>query len=91
LIAAAMADPEIEGLLLGGSRGAGVDDADSDYDLIWVLADQAYDWRAERGESLHIKQDPGQPLLDVSFTCLRELARIAARVSWELPGYATAQ
>jgi Domain of unknown function (DUF4037) len=90
LIAAAMADPEIEGLILGGSRGAGAHDAESDYDLVWVLADQAFDRRAERGESLHIRHDPGQPPLDVSYTCLRELARIAARASWELPGYATA-
>jgi hypothetical protein len=91
VIAAARANPEIEGLILGGSRGAGADDADSDYDLTWVLDDQAYDRRAERGESLHIMHDPEQPLLDISYTCLRELGQIAAQASWELPGYATAR
>jgi hypothetical protein len=90
LIAAARADPEIEGLILGGSRGAGVADAESDYDLEWVLTDQAYDRRAERGELLHIKNQPDQPLLDVSYSCLHVLAQILARASWELPAYATA-
>jgi uncharacterized protein DUF4037 len=91
LIAAARADREIEGLILGGSRGAGVDDAESDYDLEWVLTDQSYDRRAERGESMHIRGTPEQPLLDVSYTCLHKLARIAAHASWVLPAYATAR
>jgi Domain of unknown function (DUF4037) len=91
LIAAARADPDIEGLILGGSRGAGVDDAESDYDLEWVLADQAYDRRVERGESTHIRGTLEQPLLDVSYTCLCKLEKIAAQMSWELPAYATAR
>jgi hypothetical protein len=33
LIALAGTNPEIEGLILSGSRGAGVHDAESDYDV----------------------------------------------------------
>jgi hypothetical protein len=91
LLAAAAADPEVEGVILSGSRGAGVDDAESDYDLEWVLTDAAYDQRAERGEQVHLSQDLDQPLLDVSYTCLRKLAQIAADASWPLPGYTTAR
>src|SRR5262249_9561880 len=46
LLAAAAVDPEVEGLILSGSRGAGIHDAESDYDIEWVLTDAAYDRRA---------------------------------------------
>lgn len=90
LLAAIRADPDAEGLLLSGSRGAGVHDHESDYDLQWVLADSAFDQRQERGEPLHIRHHPIDSRLDVSYTCLRELRVIAARASWELPAYTTA-
>jgi Domain of unknown function (DUF4037) len=91
LLAVAAADPEVEGLILSGSRGAGVSDSESDYDLEWVLTDAAYDRRAERAEQMHLSQDLDQPLLDVSYTCFRKLAQIAADASWPLPGYTTAR
>ena len=91
LIAAAITDPEIEGLLLGGSRGAGTDDAESDYDLEWVLTDEAYDGRVARGEQLHLSRNPDQPLLDISYTCFRALAQLAERAGWQLPAYSTAR
>jgi hypothetical protein len=91
LIASAVAEPDMLGLLLSGSRGAGMDDAESDYDLEWVLTDAAYDRRVERGEQLHPSRDPDRPLLDMSFTCPRELSRIAAEAGWQLPAYATAR
>ena len=88
LIAAAAADPDVEGLLLGGSRGAGMADHESDYDLEWVLTDAAYDQRVARGEQLHVSQDPAAPLLDISYTCFRTLAQIdtLADQGWP-PGY----
>jgi hypothetical protein len=91
LIAAAAADPQIEGVILSGSRGAGVEDGESDYDLEWVLTDAAFDWRTECGEQMHVSRDLAQPLLDISYTCLRKLAQIAADASWPLPGYTTAR
>jgi hypothetical protein len=91
LLASAAADPGIEGLILSGSRGAGVGDAESDYDLEWVLTDEAYDRRAEHSEEPHLSWDASQPLLDISYTCFRKLEQIAADASWPLPGYTTAR
>src|SRR6478735_5165100 len=42
LIEEVNADPESIGLILHGSRGAGVHGADSDYDLVRVVTDDAY-------------------------------------------------
>jgi hypothetical protein len=91
IIATATADPEVEGILLGGSRGAGVADAESDYDLEIVLSDAAFDRRAAGGGQIKVSRDPDQPLLDLSYTCLRKLAEIAAETHWALPGYTTAR
>jgi hypothetical protein len=89
LLAAVQADPESEGLLLGGSRGAGVHDHESDYDLEWVLSDAAYDRRLAAGELMHQRYHPLDPRFDVSYSCPRELAAVMERASWELPAYAT--
>jgi hypothetical protein len=91
VVANASTDPEIEGVILGGSRGAGVADAESDYDLEWVLSDAAYDRRIARGEPQRLPADPAQPLLDGSYTCLRELALLPTRAAWAIPGYTTAR
>lgn len=92
LIDEAAADPQTVGLILGGSRGAGCAGAESDYDVEWVLTDAAYTQRQERGEPLELKKIrlDGQPA-DLSYTCPRELERIAANPGWWTPGYATAR
>jgi hypothetical protein len=84
LIAVARANPEIEGLILSGSRGAGVHDAESDYDLEWVLTDQAYARLAARGDEIRAPKDPDQPWLDIGYTCCQKLAqnRGAAARTW---------
>lgn len=43
LIDAARDDPSTIGLILHGSRGAGMGDEESDYDLIWVLTDHGFE------------------------------------------------
>jgi hypothetical protein len=91
LIALAGTNPEIEGLILSGSRGAGVHDAESDYDVERVLTDQAYAERAARGEDTRVPHDANQPWLDIGYTCCRVLAQIAAEASWPVAGYTTAQ
>jgi hypothetical protein len=91
LIALAHANPEVDGLILSGSRGAGVHDAESDYDVEWVLTDQAFAERVANGDDLRIPHDPDQPWLDIGYTCCRVLAQIAADASWPVLGYATAQ
>ena len=55
-----------------------------------MLTDAAFDERQRRGEPLQLNAHPLNPRLDVSWTCLRELAALAARGGWELPAYATA-
>jgi hypothetical protein len=91
LIATARTNPEIEGLILSGSRGADVHDAESDYDLEWVLTDEAYAQLAARGDEMRVPMDPDQPWLDIGYTCCQKLAQIAAAADWPLPGYTTAQ
>ena len=91
LISEATEDLRTVGLILGGSRGAGRADEASDYDLYWVLTDEAYDQQQQSGESQHIKQSAdGQPLLDIVYTCLRELVHAASHPGWWTPGYASA-
>jgi hypothetical protein len=91
LIAAARANPELEGLILSGSRGAGVHDAESDYDLEWVLTDAAYTQRAAHDDEMRAPKDPDQPWLDIVYTSCERLAEIAAAADWRLSGYTTAQ
>src|SRR5260370_35195250 len=90
LISEATEDLRTVGLILGGSRGTGRADEASDYDLYWVLTDEAYDQQQQSGESQHIKQSAdGQPLLDIVYTCLRELVHAASHPGWWTPGYAS--
>jgi hypothetical protein len=92
LIGDAAADPSTVGLILSGSRGAGCAGQESDYDIEWVLTDAVYAERQERGEPLSLSKTrlDGQPA-DLSYTCPRELERIAANPGWWTPGYATAR
>jgi hypothetical protein len=86
----AAVDPEVLGVLLGGSRGADCADERSDYDVEIVLTDSAYDRRHESG-----RPEPGKhrladgQILDVRYKCPRELGRIAANPGWWTPGYVT--
>jgi hypothetical protein len=41
LVRGAAVDPETLGVVLSGSRGAGLGDADSDYDVVFVLTEAA--------------------------------------------------
>ena len=45
LIELARRDTETLGILLHGSRGAGMEDERSDYDLLWILTDREYQRR----------------------------------------------
>lgn len=91
IITEAEADQGCVGLLLSGSRSAGLHDDESDYDLVWVLADDAFGRHVSQGRPLQCKGHPLDPRFDIICTCRRELRLIAERASWELPGYATAR
>lgn len=91
LLSIAANDVEVEGVVLNGSRGAGMHDDESDYDVVWVLTDAAYEQRRARGKAKHVRNHPLDPRLDVSYSCLGELDRIACDANWELLDFATAQ
>jgi hypothetical protein len=88
LVREAREDPEVVGLLMGGSRAAGCADDCSDYDLSIVLTDAAYDARSATGESLHVRARKGDPR-DRIYTCVRDLRNVAKTPGWWTPGYAT--
>lgn len=89
-IAEAEADPDVIGLLLSGSRGAGAVHPESDYDLCFVVTDEALarygpeeDWPIRGATAdLPVKADiwhlsPGT-------------MNLVHQPDWELPGYAEA-
>jgi hypothetical protein len=90
LLAQAEADPDTLGLLLTGSRGAGQADDDSDYDLVWVLSDLAYQSLADQGGPRdHARAVDGRKV-ELSYVCPAVLAQMAAHPTWRNPDYATA-
>ena len=91
LIELARRDPETLGILLHGSRAAGMGDELSDYDLLWILTDREYERRvaAEQcapqvtmlGERKHI---------ELAYTSPRR--RLGAGMpGWFIRGLATAK
>lgn len=80
------------GLILSGSRAIGDAQTNSDYDLFWVLSDAAFTSRQEGTDPLHVRRaTPNLAMLDIIYTCPRELAAIAAEPGWWTPGYAGAR
>lgn len=91
LLKAARHDPATLGIILHGSRGAGVGDEESDYDLIWVLTEQEYQRRTGAGDRLEESTfRDGQKLLDIAYSCPQRLAD-PATPSWIIQGLATAK
>jgi hypothetical protein len=90
LLAQGAADPDTLGLILSGSRGAGVAVPDSDYDLLWVLTDDAYERRRDAAPP-----EAGPPfvreVVDIRYSCPSELSRVAANPGWWTHGYVTAR
>jgi hypothetical protein len=92
LLATAWDDPDTIGVTLTGSRGAGIGDAESDYDLVWVLSDAAYDRRKERADSLDFFAcTEGRRTVDGHYSCPRELHRLAANPGWWTAGYVSSR
>src|SRR5437868_3130260 len=92
LLTAASEDPETIGLILTGSRGAGVGDDESDYDLIWVLSDAAYERRKVRADSLDFFfYAEGRRTVDGHYSCPRELAHVATNPGWWTAGYVSSR
>lgn len=82
-------DPESIGLILHGSRAAGVHGPESDYDLVRVVTDASYASRCERDE-LREKR-PGSPGADVVYASPERLRLHAASPDGYTGMYVTAQ
>lgn len=88
LMAEAEADADVIGLLLSGSRGAGAVHPESDYDVCFVVTDEALtrygpeeNWPV-RGATAHLPLNA-----DIWHECPRTLTT-AHQPDWELPSYA---
>jgi hypothetical protein len=99
LLRAAGADADTLGVILSGSRGAGLGDASSDYDVVFVLTEAALAARLARGEPLHVRQLaasgaegplPGKDA-DLKHTSLSRLAERAASPGWQTYGFVAAR
>jgi hypothetical protein len=86
LIAEAEADPDVIGLILTGSRGAGAVHPESDYDVCFLVTDAAYDRYEREGQHPHrgATLDPQQDIWD---ECPRRFYQ-AEIPAWEIPGFA---
>jgi hypothetical protein len=90
LLAEAQADPDCLGLILTGSRGAGQAADDSDYDVVWVLTDLAYQARADQGDLRdHARAVDGRKV-ELAYVSPAILEDMAAHPTWRNPDYATA-
>jgi hypothetical protein len=78
LVAEAAADPDRVGLLLHGSRAAGTARTDSDYDLICVLTDAAFERRLADGTRSERRE--GVPAVDLLYQGLTHLRSRSRRV-----------
>ena len=65
LVREVAADPDSIGLILHGSRAAGVDGPESDFDLVRVVTDESYAGRRDREELR--ERRPGPPKADISY------------------------
>lgn len=91
LVAEAARDRDTLGLLLTGSRSVGHSLPDSDYDLVWVLSDRAYDRRSAESGTREKRSLGGGAVADIVYSCPSNLAAIAREPGWWTPGYASAR
>ena len=82
LIEEVSADADSLGLIVHGSRAAGVARTDSDYDLIWVVTDEAYAPRRARGTLVERRALRGQPVTDILFQSPGRLRWLAENPGW---------
>ena len=87
IVAEVAADPDSIGLILHGSRAAGVDGPDSDYDLVWVVTDASHAARQDRLREIR----PGPPKVDISYASPERLRLRAESTDGYTPMYVTAQ
>jgi hypothetical protein len=83
------ADPETLGLILHGSRAAGVDGPESDYDLLRVVTEESLAARAERDQLREWR--PGPPRADIAYTSPERLRLRAETTDGYTPMFVNAR
>ncbi len=90
LLARAAADPATVGLLLHGSRAGGQPRDDSDYDLIHVVTQEAYD--ARRASTIHERVPATDTTTaDVLYQTMSRIDRYVTEVDWFTATYLSAR
>lgn len=79
------------GLLLHGSRAAGLERPGSDFDLIRIVTDEAYELRKEAGTLLEKIELPGPVKADVLYQSVGRLAWHAENLGWATATYTEAR
>jgi len=91
LIAEVREDPETLGLLLHGSRALDAHRADSDYDLIRIVTDEAYSARRKR-DALHVKSAPdGRTRADMLYQTPSRIEAYVTDPGWYTATYISAR
>lgn len=85
------ADPESLGLILHGSRAAGLERPDSDYDLIRVVTDETFKELEARDALREKRTSRDGPSADVAYACPERFRWAAANPGWFTSMYVTAQ
>jgi hypothetical protein len=83
------ADPDSIGLILHGSRAAGVDGPASDFDLVRVVTDERYATRRDRQELR--ERRPGPPEADISYASPGALRLRADKTDGYTPMFVNAE
>jgi hypothetical protein len=78
VVARAGADPDSVGLCLHGSRSQGVHRPDSDYDILWIVTDEAHVKRGATDELVANRVLPNGARVDIHFLSPGVLTEIAA-------------
>ena len=91
VVAEVNADAFSLGLLLHGSRATGVERPDSDYDLIRVVTEDAYDARKAAATLLERITPPVGPKADVLYQSPERLRWIADNPDWWTATYISAR
>ena len=89
LVREVAADPDSIGLILHGSRAAGVAGPESDFDLVRVVTDESYAARHDREELR--ERRPGPPEADISYASPEGLLRRADATDGYTPMYVNAE
>lgn len=78
------ADPESVGLILHGSRAAGVERPESDYDVIRVLTEAGYEARAAADDFRKLFEAEGSLSVDVAYTSIGRLRALVDAPDWRV-------